>query len=218
MNKLILSQSNDLTMSSLEIALYTKKDHPKVLLNIRAMLSELEVNQSDFGQVYLAGNGQEQPMFVLNRKLTDCLLTGYSAKARMAVIERWHELEGGQHKLPQSFGEALQLAADQARQLELAAPKVAFVDRFVESTGNKTFREVAKILKANEREFRAFLYGQEIMYQLGGGWTAYAKHIDAGRFYVTAGEANSHAYVSCKFTPKGIEWVAGKWIVYTEVV
>tara|TARA_R110002020_G_scaffold355612_1_gene568299 strand:- start:7 stop:669 length:663 start_codon:yes stop_codon:yes gene_type:complete len=103
---------------------------------------------------------------------------------------------------------------DLSNQLALAAPKVAFVNRFIESTGNKSFREVAKMLKANEREFRNFLCDSKVMYQLGGGWTAHANHIDAGRFYVTGGEANGHAYTTCKFTPKGIEYIAGKWIAH----
>lgn len=34
--------------------------------------------------------------------------------------------------VPQSFAEALQLAADQAKQLELAAPKVSYYDKVVE--------------------------------------------------------------------------------------
>ena len=36
------------------------------------------------------------------------------------------------HQLPQTFAEALQLAADQAKQLELAAPKVAHYDKVVD--------------------------------------------------------------------------------------
>ena len=59
--------------------------------------------------------------FNLDKKHTDCLLTGYSAKARMNVISRWHELESKQQpQIPTNFAEALQLAADQAKQLELA--------------------------------------------------------------------------------------------------
>ena len=97
--------------------------------------------------------------------------------------------------------------------LELAAPKVAFVDSFVESTGNKTFRQVAKTLKANERLFRAFLVSEGFMYKIGREWTAYQKHIDTGRFACTVGEKNGYAFTECKFTPKGIEHIAGKWVV-----
>lgn len=121
--------------------------------------------------------------------------------------------------LPRSFAEALRLAADEleARQraeaaLALAAPKVEFVDRYViADSGAKGFRQVCKLLKANEARFREFLIGARVMYRLGGEWMAHQPHIDAGRFEVKTGEANSHAFNRCLFTPKGVEWVAGEW-------
>ena len=136
------------------------------------------------------------------------------------VIDRWQELEKQQlPAVPQSYAAALleagrlaQLAEEQAEQLALAAPKVEFVDRYVESAGNKGFREVCKLLKAKEPEFRQFLADNKIMYRLGGSWTAYQQHIDAGRFAVNTGAAdNGHAYTAAKFTPKGINWIAGEW-------
>lgn len=100
-------------------------------------------------------------------------------------------------------------------ELAAAAPAVEFVGRYVQSTGLMTFRQVAKLLKVKEPEFRQFLHSEKIMYPLNGEWTAHAQHIEAGRFRVCAGTAaNSHAYSAAKFTPKGVEWVAGelaKW-------
>lgn len=97
--------------------------------------------------------------------------------------------------------------------LEAAKPKVDFVDKFVQaSTGSKGFREVCKLLGANEAEFRCFLIGRKVMYRLGGKLTAYQAHIDAKRFEVKAGSAqNGHAFTTTLFTAKGIEWVAGEW-------
>ncbi|MDC3738197.1 Rha family transcriptional regulator [Pseudomonas syringae pv. syringae] len=42
---------------------------------------------------YKDPTGRSLPCFNLDRHHTECLLTGYSAKMRMAVIKRWHELE-----------------------------------------------------------------------------------------------------------------------------
>lgn len=100
--------------------------------------------------------------------------------------------------------------------LALAAPKAAFVDAYVQaSSGSKGFRQVAKLLKANEREFRAFLKSKGVLYELGGEWTPYAQHIEAGRFEIRTGMADHgdtiHAYNQAKFTAKGIEWIAGEW-------
>jgi phage antirepressor YoqD-like protein len=72
---------------------------------------------------------------------------------------------------------------------------------------------VAKLLKAKEHEFRAFLCAKRYMYQLSGQWVAYAQHLDAGRFEVKTGtaERNNHAFAKTVFTPKGVQWIAGEW-------
>lgn len=107
----------------------------------------------------------------------------------------------------------LQQAAKQA--LAIAAPKVEFVDKYVDSTGLKGFRQTAKLLGANEARFREFLLDKKIMYRMGGEWQAYQPHINAGRFEVKTDTAdNGHAFNQAKFTPKGVTWVAGLWAQY----
>lgn len=82
-------------MSSREIAELTVKQHAHVLRDIRAMLAELGEDERGYLQKWThPQNGQEYDEFILNRELTDCLLTGYSAVARMRVIKRWHQLDG----------------------------------------------------------------------------------------------------------------------------
>jgi len=103
-------------MSSREIAELTGKRHDHVLRDIRKMFSDLELSPS-FGEKTEATGGRPSSVYHLSRDLTDCLLTGYSAKARMKVIRRWRELEDKQsHALPQTLPEALRLAADMAEQ------------------------------------------------------------------------------------------------------
>lgn len=105
-------------------------------------------------------------------------------------------------------------AAEQA--LAIAAPKAAFVDQYVENTGSMSFRQAAKLLKANERRFRQMLLDKGVMYYLSGTLTPYQQHIDAGRFQVKTGtsERNQHAFTQARFTPKGLQWVAGLWAAY----
>ena len=88
------------TMSSREIAELTGKNHSDVLRDVRKMLVDLELGESSFAGSYLSEQNKAMPMFNLDREHTDCLLTGYSAKARMLVIKRWHELEAMQDPLP----------------------------------------------------------------------------------------------------------------------
>tara|TARA_Y100000310_G_scaffold332116_1_gene407074 strand:- start:508 stop:1203 length:696 start_codon:yes stop_codon:yes gene_type:complete len=217
-----LISNNELTMSSREIAEFTGKRHDHVMRDIKKMLLELyPAGAPNFGGSYLSEQGKELPLFNLDRDHTDCLLTGYNTKARMAVIRRWKELEGKQLQpaLPANYIEALESLIESEKekallneQLQEAAPKVEFVDKYVQaSTGSKTFREVCKILKVKENVFRAFLVENKIMYKSSGGWLAHAQHINAGRFETKTGVKNEHSYTTTKFTGKGVEWIAGEY-------
>ncbi len=206
------------TMTSREIADLTGKDHGHVIRDAYRMLEQLGYTSEQIDGSHQEWihpqNKQRYYELHLNRDETLCLVAGYSAPMRMKIIKRWQELEEKQpsHQLPQTFAEALMLAANQAAELEAARPAVAFVERYVQSTGNLGFRQVCKLLKAKEPAFRQFLEDNRIMYKLSGDWVPYASHIDAGRFYVTTGTGeNDHNFTSAKFTPKGVEWVAKIW-------
>lgn len=82
------------TMSSREIAKLTSKRHDNVKRDIVYMLEKLEEDPLRFEGIYLDGYRREQVEYLLDRELTDTLLTGYSPKMRRAVIRRWRELEG----------------------------------------------------------------------------------------------------------------------------
>lgn len=215
------------TMSSREIAELTGKQHFHVKRDIERMLADLLEDPSIYGCTYLDSQNRNQTEYRLDREHTDCLLTGYSAAMRMAVIKRWRELEGGGRVIatlpdfssPAAAARAwaeqyeLQQAANHA--LAIAAPKADFVDKYVDSTGLKGFRQTAKLLRANEARFREFLLDKKIMYRMGGEWQAYQQHIDAGRFDIKTGTTDGgHAFNQTKFTPKGVTWVAGLWAQY----
>ena len=210
-----------LTMSSREIAELTGKDHKHVIRDIRVLLDELAKDGPDLAHVREDKDARGYTsMFYLDRELTDTLLTGYSVVLRRKVIARWHELEAGVPlRVPQTFAQALRIAAEQAEQIEVqaaqlavAAPKVQFFDNYVTSTRNKSFRQVCKLLGAKEREFSAWLDSSGITYRLARERTVYQCHIDAGRFVIKAAISSNtgHAYSQLMFTPKGVAWIAGE--------
>lgn len=140
------------------------------------------------------------------------------------LVDRWQELEKANVNPKQLSRmdilklamESEQRAIDAEEKLAIAAPKVQFVDSYVNSSGSLGFREACKLLHIKENAFRQFLVEQEIMYLLAGKLTPYAQHIDAGRFTVKTGEnqTNGHAFTQNKFTPKGIQWIAGLWAAH----
>lgn len=81
------------TMSSREIADICKKKHQHVRRDIEKMLSNLELDASIYGHIYLDAYGREQSEYVLPKLLTATLITGYRDDLRYKVIERLDELE-----------------------------------------------------------------------------------------------------------------------------
>lgn len=210
MNNLIVSQNQTLTMSSREIAEFTGKRHDHVMRDIKKMLLDLyPAGAPNFGGTYLSEQNKELPLFNLDRKHTDCLLTGYSAIARMKVIERWHELESNQApKLPQTFAEALQLAADQAKQLELAAPKIEFHDKIVNDEKTFSFRDAAKKIQQRPNKFIAWLRdnGYICLNNL-----AKQQYITQGLFATHSGVSDlDHHFTQCRVTSKGLSYFTNK--------
>lgn len=201
--------------------------------NARSLAGEKPVRHNDFVsrcadelegdhyETFVVQNPNNTSTRYLKMTVDQCKLVAMreSKSVRRSVLEYLNSI---QPALPdfsnpaaaaRAWAEQYELTAKANEALALAAPKVEFVDQYVEATGSMTFRQVCKLLGANEREFREFLRAKGIMYKLGGEWTAYATHIDAGRFEVKTGTAahNDHAYTSARFTPKGVEWVSALW-------
>ncbi len=233
MSALILASAAAMpTMTSIELL--------EVVNQYRVEFGESAVRHNDFlarcrdeldGEPYEnfveSARGRTPAFEAIRMNIDQCKLVAMreSKGVRRRVLARLNELEAKavQPAIPTTLAGALRLAAEQAEQLEqkqaqlaLAAPKVAFVQQYVESSGLKGFREVAKLLAANEADFRQFLVSERIMYRLGGAWTAYQPHINAGRFQVKTGTSqhSSHAYSRTMFTAKGVEWIAGLWAVH----
>lgn len=215
------------TMSSREIAELVEARHNDVIATIERLFAKglLRSNRKTRHE----GTGG-RPIEVYDLIERDCYLvvSGYSDEVRARVVDRWQELEaqtsGAVPQVPKTYSQALRLAAEQAEQIEQQAarleaqkPAVEFVGRYVEAGGSKGFREVCKLLSAKEPEFRAFLVDTSVLYQLGGRLVPYQQHIDAGRFEIKAGvthDDHAYAFNQTRFTPKGIEWVAGKWMAF----
>lgn len=207
------------TMSSREIAELVKSKHS----DVKRSAERLEtggVLTAPLAQFEFEHNGNTYFEYRFNKRDSLVLVARLSPLFTAAVVDRWQELETVS-QLPQSLPEALRLAADLAEEkqklelkLAVAAPKVEFVDRYVEASGSMGFRQVCKLLKAKEPDFRLFLLDRKIMYPLGGQMTPYSVHLEYGRFEVKTGtnENNRHNFSQARFTPKGIKWVAGLWI------
>ena len=110
MNQLI--NSNNLTMSSREIAELTDKQLSHVHRDFKVMADDLGFQIDGFSKFLMPSPKMDQGFhyeqdeqgriktIYLNRELTLTLASGYSAKLRNAIIKRWQELENKQLALP----------------------------------------------------------------------------------------------------------------------
>lgn len=206
MNELILSKG---TMSSLEIAELTGKQHAHVMRDIRVIL-EQGVSESNFGlssykQPQPKGGFKEVACYELTKKGCLILASGYDAKLREKIIDRWEELEtkerNGGYQVPTSFKEALLLAAHQqelieeqqkqieqkeetiqaqSTELQRQAPKVAYVDTVLQSVNTYAANLIAKELGMSAETLNKRLQEKGVQYKQGGVWVLTAKYQDKG--------------------------------------
>ena len=175
-----------LTMSSREIAELCEKRHDHVMRDAKKMLAELEEAAPNFGGSYLGADGTSRPCLNLPKDLTLTLVAGYNVKLRKRIIDRWMELEeeraNGGFAVPKTFGEALQLAADQYRQIEAMRDDVAAHDRLVRADGSLSITEVAKNLGVRPKDLFTWLSTNGWIYKRPGGasWLGYHSKTSVG--------------------------------------
>ncbi|EPL5641165.1 phage antirepressor KilAC domain-containing protein [Klebsiella oxytoca] len=212
--------ASSVTMSSREIAELTEKQHGHVCRDIEAMLKQLGESPEGYIQLWThPQNGQKYREYLLDREHTECLITGYSAVLRMKIIRRLRELEDNTNAIPQTLPEALRLAADMAEQnarlshkVQQDAPKVAFVNQYVEAGGAKSLRETAKILNMPEKAMIDTLLRDKVLFRQSGNLLPHALRQREGLFTVKTGTSDfGHAYTQTRVTPRGIQWIAQRY-------
>lgn len=205
------------TMTSREIADLVESRHDSVKRTVERLVESGAIVQPPLVDGEISANHVVEMVYQIGKRDSYVIVAQLSPLFTARLVDRWQELEG---RAPAELSrmDLLELAIQTERerlaladQLAAAAPAIEFVGKYVDSTGLKGFRQVAKLLRVKEPEFREFLIDEKILYRLGGEMVPYADHIDAGRFCVKAGTAGTgHAFNSAKFTAKGIEWVAGE--------
>ncbi|HHF1961171.1 TPA: phage antirepressor KilAC domain-containing protein [Haemophilus influenzae] len=216
MNQLLTitkENASTLTMSSREIAEITHKEHKNVLRVIRDLIEQNLVAQIE--PLKFEYRNQWFDYYELNKRDTFVVVARLSPEFTAAVVDRWQALENQQKPtalIPQSFSEALMLAVQLQAEKERNAPKVAFVDHYVEVGTSKSFRETAKILKMPERALVNRLVEDKYLYRQSGVLLPYQSARTKDLFTVKTGTAeHGHNYTQTRVTSKGIEFIASRY-------
>lgn len=163
MNMMTQFNHNQQSMTSLDISELCQKRHDNVKRLIENLINQQVIACPQIEVVQKEANSRTYNVEVYVFTGEQGKLDSITVVAQLcpeftaAIVKRWYELENAQNKLPQTFAEALQLAADQARQLELTAPKVQYFDTVVERSTLLNATQVAQKLGMSAMAMNKFL-------------------------------------------------------------
>lgn len=216
MNDLIISNNEKLTMTSKELANLLGKRHDSVRRTIKTLSSNNVISFTHFVEP-TAGGGKPTNILEVNERNSYIVVAQLSPEFTAILVDEWKKYKFKPvYQIPQTLGEALQLAADQAKQLELQAPKVAFVDNCVERGQLMTATQVAQKHKMSAVKLNRFLL------EYGG---VYNKAVKRSKVFLTAFVIDGYGemkqtelgHSQCLFTTKGEQWVNGILITEGEI-
>lgn len=223
MNELVFKTEKGTSVTnSLLIAEKFGKEHKHVLESIRELIRSAE-NSAQFyrSSSYMDSMNRTQEMFIMNRDGFSLLVMGFNGfkalQFKIEYIEAFNQMEAAikEIALPKTFAEALQLAADQAKQIELQdsqikelAPKAEIFQQIVNADNLLALNEVAKTIGIGRNTMMKILREKGI---LRGNNTPYQQAIDSGFFVVKIkpikiGNSDSN-YVQTYCTGKGLTWL-----------
>ncbi|EFM6666879.1 DNA-binding protein [Escherichia coli] len=226
MNELI--NSNAIKMTSIEIAELVGSRHDKVKQSIERLAVRGVLRNPPmvvFEKINNLGllRGVEAYVFEGEQGKRDSIIVvaQLSPEFTARLVDRWRELEGATAKIPQTFSEALRLAADLEdqkaeleKQLALAAPKVEFADRVGEASGI-LIGNFAKVVGIGPNKLFAWMRDHKILIASGSRRNVpMQEYMDRGYFTVKETAVNTNHGIQISFTTKitgrGQQWLTRK--------
>lgn len=212
MNMMTQFNHNQKTMTSIEISELVKSRHDNVKRAIERLAVSDVIALPPMEEKATAGRPTTFYVFTGEQGKRDSIIVvaQLCPEFTAALVDRWAELEGHkkhevpQFQIPTSLSEALQLAADQARQLELAAPKVQYFDRVADTKNLLNASQVGKKVGMSAVKLNQYLADMGVYDRRIAGRTFAQWFIDKGYGEVKQTE---QGYPQSKFTNKGEQWV-----------
>lgn len=232
---------------STDVAAYFGKRHNHVIRDIENLLSQLgEEHLLNFEEMLIdvvIGNGavRKSRAFYMNRDGFTLLAMGFTgSKAlqfKLAYIDAFNKMEAElssrhakpEFQIPQTFSEALRLAADLEEQraieeqkrlaaesaLAVAEPKAVALERISVSSGSLCITDAAKVLQVKPKELFQHLSAQKWIYKRGGvgTWIAFQDKIQGGFLEqkvtsVSRNGTSDKVVEQCRVTTKGLSTLA----------
>lgn len=222
MNSLISNTA--MSMTSQEIADLVDSRHDDVKRSIERIAARGVIAYPPMADVQeIGGNNRKYTTQVYvfsgeqGKRDSIVVVAQLSPEFTARLVDRWQELENGSgFRIPATLSEALQLAADQAKQIEQDKPKVQHYDAVVERSGLLNATQVGQKVGLSAMSLNKMLNEMKV----------YNKSVKRGRafnqWFVDKGLGElkqvDGGYSQALFTLKGEAWVIEKMIsegIYT---
>jgi phage antirepressor YoqD-like protein len=216
------------TMSSREIADLTGREHDNVRRDIRNLAEALSLTFEEKSEP--STGGRPSKVFLLPKRESLILVSGYNIVMRAAIIDRWQELEAKPAFDPAVMSRidilTMAIESEQGRLAERAqrmtlevvnaelTPKADAFDLIAASDGSVTFTQATKVLGIKMSVLTAWLNANRWAYRQNGSWVAYRPQIENGRLeYKEANYTDQKTGMPCcrpycHITPKGLAKLA----------
>lgn len=220
--------------SSLLVAEKFKKEHKHVLSSIRELMRTDEISALPMFEesMYVNEQNKEQPMFIMNRDGFTLLAMGFTGKKAMRFkldyINAFNKMEEAlksmrnTYQIPQSFSEALMLAAKQAEQIEsqqkqiqAQSNQIAELEKqteytrvILQSKSTALVTQIAQDYGMSARKFNAILRDLNIQHKVRNQWVLFGKYLNKGyvqssTFNFTRSDGREDVSMTTEWTQKG---------------
>lgn len=213
------------TMSSREIAELTGREHDNVRRDIRNLAEALSLTFEEKAEA--STGGRPAKVYLLPKRESLILVSGYNIVMRAAIIDRWQELEQPapavdpilalndpttlRALLLDNVEERMKLA----QELAAAAPKLEAFNRIASAEGSLCITDAAKSLQVRPKSLFDFLRAHGWIYQPHGGRgdIAYAPKLQQGLMEhktttVHRSDGSEKIITQARITPKGLTRLA----------
>ncbi|HDX8393486.1 TPA: phage regulatory protein/antirepressor Ant [Aeromonas dhakensis] len=223
-----LMNDKPLTMSSLQIAEFTGKEHKHIMRDIRDMMEALGGESKTGLSSYISNQNKELPMYELDEEQSICLVSGYDVKMRMTIIKEWKALKEAHdpmaimgtmnsNQITLFARTAVELAKETKAkeqaliQIEYQKPKVEFFDEVADSSGLMDMGIIAKQLGMGRNKLFELLRSKCVL-QKGKfkNNQPYQQYITPGYFVVKLSPTTDGFASQTFVTPKGLTWLHKK--------
>lgn len=164
MNMMTQFNHNQNSITSLDISELVQSRHDKVKQSTERLAEREVIGLPPMGVVVKEANNRTYNVEVYIFSGEQGKLDSITVVAQLcpeftaALVKRWYELENQNAvQLPQTFAEALQLAADQARKIEIDKPKVEYYEKIVVRDTLLNATQVAQKLRMSAMAMNKYL-------------------------------------------------------------